>query len=354
MPTLLSVKPGKTDYDFLVFIGRFQPFHNGHKRVIDEALKLSKKVIVLIGSSDEPRSHRNPFTYDERRQMITEAYDNADRIIFAKIQDYPYNDQKWVAEVQKTVSDIVLSDPDVTVRVLETGLIGCEKDHTSFYLKLFPQWGNEAVEFLDPLNATDIRNAYFASKGEGDVNFWSVPASTANFLVRFATTEDYKKLVREYDFVKDYKQQWEGTPYPVTFVTVDAVVIQSGHVLLVKRAAEPGKGQLAMPGGFINQNELLVDAAIRELKEETKIGVPVRVLKGNMKMKEVFDHPNRSSRGRTITHAFLFKLDDAVTLEKVKGSDDAEKAMWVPLGELDKSAIFEDHYHIIQEMIEHI
>ena len=56
-------------YDYLVFIGRFQPFHNGHKRVIDHALELSKKVIVLVGSVDQPRCTRNPFTFQERKDI---------------------------------------------------------------------------------------------------------------------------------------------------------------------------------------------------------------------------------------------------------------------------------------------
>lgn len=47
-------------YKYLVFIGRFQPFHSGHKAVIDEALKRADEVIMLIGSANLPRSLRNP------------------------------------------------------------------------------------------------------------------------------------------------------------------------------------------------------------------------------------------------------------------------------------------------------
>ena len=60
-------------YKYLVFIGRFQPFHNGHKAVIDEALKRSDKVIILIGSANLPRSLRNPFSVAERTAMIEGA-----------------------------------------------------------------------------------------------------------------------------------------------------------------------------------------------------------------------------------------------------------------------------------------
>ena len=133
-------------------------------------------------------------------------------------------------------------------------------------------------------------------------------------------------------------------------MTVDAVVVQSGHILLVKRGDMPGKGQLALPGGFLNQNETMLDGAIRELKEETKIKVPVPVLKGSIKESKTFDAPNRSSRGRTITQAFFIDLGVG-ELPKVKGADDAEKAFWVPFNEVKQEKMFEDHFHIIDNFI---
>ena len=56
--------------DTIVFIGRFQPFHNGHLEVIRTALSKAKKVLVLVGSSNQPRTPKNPFTFEERRNMI--------------------------------------------------------------------------------------------------------------------------------------------------------------------------------------------------------------------------------------------------------------------------------------------
>ena len=57
-------------YDFLVFIGRFQPFHVAHLAVIREALRQAREVIVLVGSAGQSRNLRNPFTVDERMAMI--------------------------------------------------------------------------------------------------------------------------------------------------------------------------------------------------------------------------------------------------------------------------------------------
>ena len=57
-------------YDYAVFIGRFQPFHVGHYHVVTEALKIAKEVILVIGSHDRPRDIRNPFTTQERIEII--------------------------------------------------------------------------------------------------------------------------------------------------------------------------------------------------------------------------------------------------------------------------------------------
>jgi bifunctional NMN adenylyltransferase/nudix hydrolase len=161
---------------------------------------------------------------------------------------------------------------------------------------------------------------------------------------------DIPTIKQEYKMVKKYKEAWKAAPFPPTFMTVDAIVVQSGHILLVKRGDMPGKGLWALPGGFLNQEETMLDGAIRELKEETKIKVPVPVLKGSIKESKTFDAPNRSSRGRTITQAFFIDLGVG-ELPKVKGADDAEKAFWVPFNQVKQEKMFEDHFHIIDNFI---
>ena len=106
-----------------------------------------------------------------------------------------------------------------------------------------------------------------------------------------------------------------------------------------------------MPGGFINQEEPIIDACLRELREETRLKVPQPVLKGSCVNSKVYDAPHRSARGRTITHAFLFTLSPEHELPKVKGGDDALKAFWYPLSQLSVNQLFEDHYFIIEDML---
>lgn len=339
-------------FNLAVFIGRFQPFHNGHLAVIKHGAEIANKVLVLVGSAAGPRCYRNPFVFDERRYMIVSAAETigiaTDKITVHRLDDAAYNDAQWMSNVQKIVRDVA-DNGTVT-------LIGHSKDATSYYLKLFPQWANTEVPSYGSVNGTDIRTSYFSNIGHMWLNDADtlVPPTVHSFLNAFISTLDYEKIKQEYEFVVKYKAAWANSPYPPTFVTVDAVVVQSGHVLLVKRGAQPGLGQWALPGGFIAQDERVADAVIRELREETGIKVPDPVLRGSVVARDVFDDPHRSSRGRTITHASLIKLRDDVVLPKVKGGDDAAKAQWVPIASLDPAYFFEDHYFIVQNMIARI
>jgi bifunctional NMN adenylyltransferase/nudix hydrolase len=217
---------------------------------------------------------------------------------------------------------------------------------------MFPQWGFEEIELLEPLDATDIRDLYF--KNDVNMKFIQgvVPRTTYDFLEQFRTTEEYQQIIREREFVANYKKQYASLPYPPIFSTADSVVICSGHVLMIKRRAEPGRGLWALPGGYVNANtdKSVEDAAIRELREETMIKVPAPVLRGSIVRSKVFDAIDRSPRGRIITHAFHIQLPDG-DLPKVKGSDDAEKARWVPIAEVKSEECFEDHYEIIQHFL---
>lgn len=357
-------------YDMLVFIGRFQPFHLGHKAVIDRALEISRQVLVLVGSANRSRSIHNPFTFDERAAIIKRQYqyDNiteepisspfatgVSRVIVKPLDDVLYNDTQWVQQTQETVKLAVLENLEGNnqnhfssgLNDVKIGLIGCKKDGdgSNYYLDLFPMWNSEGVDYVVPINATDIRERFFG--GRKIPEDW-IPASTLDFLKKIRDTELYDSMVEAREFISQYKQSVHK--YPRIEHTVDSVVIQSGHVLLIRRRAEPGKGMWALPGGFIGPSERLKDAALRELREETKLKVPLPVLEGSIRASEVFDDPNRSTRGRIITQAFLIKLKDG-KLPKVKGSDDADKAAWVPLSDLDPRELYEDHYFIIQRMI---
>ena len=333
-------------YNTLVLIGRFQPIHNAHLEIIKRATALCDQLVIVTGSANQPRTYKNPFTSQERDRMIRAAAAGLSmRISVEANPDTIYNDQAWAIRVQGLVAKHVQPGDKV-------GIIGHKKDDSSFYLDMFPQWGYEDVELIEFLSAVNIRDLFF--KRDVNMNFIKgvVPETTFDFLKSFKETAEYEQIIREREFIAEYKKQYASLPYPPIFTTSDAVVICSGHVLMIKRRSEPGKGLWALPGGFVNANtdKSVRDAAIRELREETGIKVPAPVLYGSIQDNKVFDAINRSARGRTITHAFKIVLPDG-ELPKVKGQDDAEKARWVPIAEVKSEDCFEDHYEILQHFV---
>lgn len=375
--------------DVTVYIGRFNPFHNGHAHVLRRALETSRLVIVLIGSSGAARNTKNPFTFDERRDMIEKWHlgvnagfdaQGLSKLRIMPLRDYPYNDALWIRQVQSTVKKVV-QDFFHSNEKKEVFITGADRDGSTWYLNAFPQWQLDLVEPFrqdgcDNVSATMIREWLF---GQTDIEIQGkmakfMPLPTLALLAKFCETVSYKELVNEHSFLKKYKSAWAAAPYAPTFVTSDAVVIQSGHVLVVERANMPGRGLWALPGGFLNQAERFRQGAIRELVEETGIRLAEgkkseeltkQILNGSIHAKEIFDHPDRSLRGRTITTAFLFRLDDTKPLPKVKGMNvpayeangrqivETADAFWLPINEAleQTDRWFEDHLAILEHFV---
>jgi bifunctional NMN adenylyltransferase/nudix hydrolase len=335
-------------YDTAVFIGRMQPFSKAHEYVINEGLKVAHRVFIFLGSSFQARDIRNPFTFEERKSMIRATFTDPTKVKIFGVRDYPYNDNQWVNVIQNTVAANTISSEKIC-------LIGHSKDASSYYLNIFPNWDSVNVENYDGINATDIREVLFGGAERKKPLFAYVPVGSSMVFNKIIQSEEFFPMYGEYDRVMTYRKSWEvgvaTVPYAPTFVTTDAVVTQSGHVLLVKRKASPGKGLWALPGGFLDQHETLLNGAIRELREETRLRVPPAILKGSIRGQHTFDAPYRSTRGRTITTAFHFDLGFSKELPVVKGSDDAEKARWVEFKDVNGEMMFEDHHAIINYFI---
>jgi len=338
-------------YEYAVIIGRFQPFHNGHLSLLRYALKQAQHVIVIVGSDNHSRTINDPWTAAERISMIRGALgkrqpSDAD-VSFIAVKDYLYNDNLWIAEVQRAVRSLTGDSRSI-------GLVGHRRDNTSQYLALFPQW-----ETIDPgplendISATMVRTLMFEHDKIGIKTL--LPENVYEGTSAFMKTEEFERLHEEFNHIVQYKRMWAAAPFAPTFNTVDAIVVCSGHVLVVRRRCAPGKGLIALPGGFLNVNERIVDGCIRELKEETGIKLSVDSLKKSIVDEKVFDHPTRSLRGRTITHAFCLNLGRG-ELPVVKGMDDADKAWWMPFDSIhdNESMFFEDHYHIVSFFINRI
>lgn len=347
-----------------VFIGRFQPFHRGHVDVIKQALEVCDRVTVILGSSRSARSIRNPFLASEREEIIRVGLlssgvsrQDLERLSIKGVRDYFYNTKSWIGEVREKAREM-----GVTSYVL----FGVEKDATSSYLKWFPDWqrfdhteGMSREEKTGAvIHATGLREEYLrdadsllSHKGS-HIGAHDLPEGVRDWLKSFSKTATYRMLHEEQKAIDEYRRIWKVAPFPPVFVTTDALVIQAGHILLIQRKKSPGKGLWALPGGFLDPGENLAECAARELFEETEFPLSQEALLSHLKTVKTFDHPMRSTRGRTITHVHHFDLPgDRVS--DVKASDDAAQAKWLPVLDVAKmeEEFFEDHFHIIQSFI---
>lgn len=335
--------------DLAVLIGRFQPFHNGHAFLLQRALDAAPRVAVVLGSAWHAESAKNPFGWRERAEMIAASLSLEDRgrVEFIPLRDY-YDDVHWCNALRREVE--AHAGPGAHI-----ALVGHFKDHSSYYLSRFPQWQLISAENFAGINATELRSILFESASPTEAISrleQQVPSAVRQKLEAWMATPKFAALAEEYRQVAKDKAAWSCAPYPPIFSTVDAVVTAAGHVLLVKRGGFPGKGQWALPGGFVEPRERLLKSALRELHEETQLAVDEAELVATLRGVKVFDHPERSQRGRTITHAHYFALSRH-DLPQVEGGDDAAQARWVPIAELTEmeEACFEDHFHILDTFL---
>lgn len=135
--------------------------------------------------------------------------------------------------------------------------------------------------------------------------------------------------------------------YPRPAVTVDCLItcLQGGkqQILLIRRKNEPYRNKWALPGGFMDIDERLADAARRELEEETGLKI------SNLEQFHVFDEPGRDPRGRTITVVFTGQVKDFKSA--VRPASDTTEVKWFPIDELPELAF--DHRDIIKLALIH-
>ncbi len=332
-----------------VLIGRFQPFHNGHEFLVHRVLEQVDSLLIIMGSCFAARNLRNPWTFTEREQMIRAALPASvqDSVRICGIPDVYYSDGEWVDLVRKVVNAHV---PEAT----EISLYGHTKDATSYYLKLFPGWCYAELPNHEGLSATPIREALLASAHSKvrdlleDVLAPALPEGVRHWLHEFCSTPAYAEILAEARAIDRFQKSWEGTPYPVIFTTVDALVQWQDEILLIRRGGWPGLGLYAMPGGFLDPGERLEAACRRELAEETGLVLDDSITAIN---RFVGDHPDRSDRGRFVTHVFHYRLPADLPRPAVVGGDDAASAAWHKRSEIAREKMFEDHYLLIDRLL---
>lgn len=179
-------------YDTVVVIGRFQPPHAAHSALLNAAIACARRhVIIGIGSAHQPRTVKNPFTFAERAALLAGLLPAASgpQISYIPLEDKPGDNAAWVAAVRQAVAAIAAG--------ADIALLGHDKDASSFYLKLFPDWATPGFAHHDSPHATQIRALYFQPQTPLARLSPMVSPLVLQFLARFRQTADYARLSDE-------------------------------------------------------------------------------------------------------------------------------------------------------------
>lgn len=361
LPTLTSLTTAARNlayaYKAVVYIGRFQPFHNGHLALLLRALELGEIVVVVLGSSFRSRNTKNPLTWEERAAMIRLAIPEAhrERVKFVPVRDYygtgTEGDTRWVDAVRAGVARVV----GETERNI--ALLGHFKDSSSYYLNRFQGWKLESVDRAGDIDATHLRTALYSTAGMDRAATLALlsahmPAGCIAYLNAWLALPYFAPLAKQWVKIQEEKQDWAKAPYSPKFITVDALVTCADHVLLIERGGDVGDGLLALPGGYLEDYETLFDGAVRELREETQLGLAYEYMVDAFDGASVYDHPERDERGRIVTHLHRYVLRGD-QLPEVHGKSDARRAIWMHKDRLPEleSRYFADHGHILEKEV---
>ena len=341
---LATFQPQRKKYDLTIVIGRFQPLHDGHVQLINQAKLLGNKTVIIMGSVCQPRSIKNPFSYEERMELLRKTFPD---VRVQGLEDAQYDDEVWKRRFHIVV-DYMLKDigfahgRDSSAKV---AIVSSDKEGDKWREAFLPEYDHVYATITGEINATEVRELMWDA---GDVfprvaKLLPMPQASRDMVNSFINTDDYKRLVEERQMVKEYKASWASAPFPPVFVVVDNIVRWNDRILLIRRGDHPGKGLLAMPGGYIEVDETIKESALRELREETKLDTDtLRLAKV-----EVYDRPGRSGRGRMITHVHVWDVTTGDT--EVAGGDDAEHAYWELIENIPdmRNYFFSDHHDII-------
>lgn len=172
-----------------VYIGRFQIPHVGHESVMQYALDKSDHLVLLVGSADDERTTKNPFTFEERKEMlevITGRMHKNKKVSIISLPDFS-TDKEWTDEVQRLVSSVTEEDDAITVT-------GCRKtgDESTYYLHLFPEWKTDFIseinfEGVDIISSTKAREFFYKDEEIPEI----ISSEIRKYLSDFKVKKEY-------------------------------------------------------------------------------------------------------------------------------------------------------------------
>ena len=245
------------------------------------------------------------------------------------------------------VSGTVASDEDGNI--IGEGDAYCQ---TLYCLKKIEKYLNEAGALKSDIirtriYVTGIRE--WAEIGKAHAEFFkSMPPASSMIQVAGLVDPGFLVEIEARAICQDENQPGGHFTYrfPRPALTADSLIYRRGKrgtaVLLIKRKKPPYKDKWALPGGFIEIDEDLADAAARELQEETGLsGISLSQFR-------TYGSPGRDPRGRTISVVFTGWVDEQGN-QGIQAGDDAADVAWFETGELPDLAF--DHGTIIKEAL---
>ena len=299
-----------------IIVGRFQApeLHRGHTGLLDHVTEKHKNVVVFLGISKIQNSKRNPLDFATRCKMIQNVYPD---VIVLPLDDN-ISDQKWSTQIDDTLRSMF---PETDALLYGSRDSFIPNYHGSHDTEEFPAVGN--------YNATELR-------------------------AEAATNPLYSDEFRAGVIYGIYKQR------PVTYPTVDVVVVDGDKILLARKPAET---LFRFVGGFVDRtDENWETAARRELYEETKLSA---LSMEYVCSQAVEDWRYANEESGIMTTLFMTHAWDQ--MGKPEASDDIQEVKWFNIKDLysiiidpslgeghipDKKYVFHIENKIVPEHVE--
>lgn len=314
-----------------LWIGRYQTFHNGH---VDGAKQIQEsgieKLIIGIGSAEQKNTLKNPFTFDERKNMVQLALEDELDIPF-EIFPIPdtNSDEQWTQYIldnipknnssseQKPISngwqDKVIEKKDSGFDIVYSGnphVKNCFKNYNTQSLD----------ENRIPLSASTLREKI----GKDENIIGHVPEKVIQYLSQIDATQRLKNLMPN-----------PRNPFP----TADGIVeLEGGKIVLIERENPPYGW--ALPGGFMEYGDSGKQTAIKEVKEETGLEFEVEKFLGE------YSDSNRDPRQHNLSLVYVGKGSGIL-----QANDDAKDSMIVTPYQAMKMDLAFDHKEIIKDYV---
>lgn len=290
-----------------LFIGRFQPFHLGHIDALNQARKKGiTEFIIGVGSSNKEHTVENPFTYEERKTMISKVLKSLgiNFTIYA-LPDFD-SDEDWKNYIIKNVPnfDTVISGNPRTSGIFKK-----------------TKYGVLPLKIIRDIKSTAIRHLLHIGDMTGLKAL--IPWQVLLYLQHINASKRLNKY---------YRNEHIGPA-----LAVDGILVTKEKKIVIIQRKNPPLGY-ALPGGFVEYWETTEQALIREMKEEVGVHIRIRKLAG------VMSDPKRDPRSHIISIVYIADIISG----RIKAGDDAKSVKTMTLEKAQELTMVAGHEKFLQ------